>query len=239
MKRVSLLFIIFSIPIFLFAQADTIPSTEYKFLQKSILPTSLILAGSLLSGQQNEIRLKNKVLKKYGSDPNFGIDDYLPFMPIAELYLADLLHVEAKNHWFDQSKNLFMTVTLNQIIVTSLKYGINKTRPNGEQHAFPSGHTSFAFATAAVLQEEFKETSPILSYTGYGFAVSTGALRVINNQHWLSDVLVGAGIGILSAKIIYHFEPLKHWNPFRKKKNVVLLPYFSSQLYGVRSSIVF
>jgi len=239
MKRASLLFILFSIPIFLFAQADTIPSTEYKFLQKCILPTSLILAGSLLSGQQNEIRLKNKVLKKYGSDPNFRIDDYLPFIPIAELYLADLLHVEAKNHWFDQSKNLFMTVTLNQLIVTSLKYSINKTRPNGEQHAFPSGHTSFAFATAAVLQEEFMHSSPVFAYSGYGLAMTTGALRIINNKHWVSDVLVGAGIGILSAKIIYQFKPLKHWNPFREKKNGVLLPYFSSQCYGVRSSIIF
>lgn len=34
-------------------------------------------------------------------------------------------------------------------------------------------------------------------------ATATGIMRVLNNRHWVSDVLSGAGIGILSGEIAY------------------------------------
>jgi membrane-associated phospholipid phosphatase len=42
---------------------------------------------------------------------------------------------------------------------------------------------------------------------GYTVATATGTFRMLNNRHWLSDVLVGAGIGILSAKASYIIYP--------------------------------
>lgn len=224
---------------FLFAQADTTSQSKQKFLKKAIFPTTLILAGSALSGSQVELKLRDQVLQKIGGNDHFPIDNYLQAAPIAEMYLADLVGIRAQNHWFDQSKNLLMTDVLNQTIVTVLKYAINKTRPNGNHHSFPSGHTSFAFANATVLYEEFRATGPVLAYSGFGFATTTGTLRILNNRHWLSDVMAGAGIGILSAKIIYHFQPLKNWNPFRKKKNLVVLPQFSDHSYALHLSLVF
>jgi membrane-associated phospholipid phosphatase len=59
-----------------------------------------------------------------------------------------------------------------------------------------------------------------LAYSNYVFVSATGALRIMNNAHWFSDVVVGAGIGILVTKIVYMFNPLIKWNPFLKKKKL-------------------
>jgi membrane-associated phospholipid phosphatase len=39
-------------------------------------------------------------------------------------------------------------------------------------------------------------------------ATATGFLRMYNDKHWFSDVMAGAGIGILSTKIAYWLYPL-------------------------------
>ena len=45
--------------------------------------------------------------------------------------------------------------------------------------------------------------SPWYSVAGYGVATATGVMRVLNNRHWISDVLSGAGIGIMSTELAY------------------------------------
>jgi len=42
-----------------------------------------------------------------------------------------------------------------------------------------------------------------MPYAAYGVASGVGLLRVANNKHYISDVLIGAGIGILSMKAAY------------------------------------
>jgi len=156
----------------------------------------------------------------------------LVFVPAVEMYIADVAGVKSKNHWFDQTKNLFISNLLTMGITYSLKYAINKTRPNGSPHSFPSGHTTFAFTNATVLYNEFYESSPVLAYSGYAVAITTGAFRMINNKHWFSDVLVGAGIGILVTNLVYYFEPMKNFNPFKKSKNIVVIPSIDYDSYG-------
>ena len=57
--------------------------------------------------------------------------------------------------------------------------------------SFPSGHTSAAFAMATVLAVEYPKYRVPL----YALAIAVGASRVLQNKHFPSDVLVGAGIG--------------------------------------------
>ena len=45
--------------------------------------------------------------------------------------------------------------------------------------------------------------SPWFSLGAYTLATATGVMRVLNNRHWISDVLSGAGIGILSVELGY------------------------------------
>ncbi len=203
-------------------------------LSQSILPVSLIVSGILISDSVFEKNFQKEVRSTAGNNFSSSLDDYTRFAPIAQLYIADIAGLKAKNHWFDQTKNLILSSAITQLITTGLKRNIHKVRPNDfNAKAFPSGHTSHAFATAAVLYEEFNESSPFLAQSGYFFAGATGALRMMNNKHWLSDVLAGAGIGILVTKLVYHFDYLIAWNPFKKSKNTYFLPTYNENGVGL------
>lgn len=200
--------------------------------KKSIVPISLIGLGVIVNNSSFEKELQTNLRNKVGNNYELRIDDYLQYAPIVEMYSADLLGVKAKNHWFDQTKYLLISNLISATITHSFKYISKKERPNGAPYSFPSGHTTLAFTNAGVLYNEFKDNSPALAFSGYAFATTTGAFRMINNKHWLSDVLVGAGVGIISAELVYYFEPFKNFNPFEKAKGITLLPQIGSDNYG-------
>jgi undecaprenyl-diphosphatase len=73
-------------------------------------------------------------------------------------------------------------------------------RPFSSHDAFPSGHTTVAFALAASLSEEIhRPWATALLYAG---ATGTGWSRLNDHKHWLSDVLAGATVGITAANVI-------------------------------------
>ena len=224
------------------SQNDTIKrSNENKFLKKKfIIPTALAGAAFLLTKSDFEISLQNKLQKRLNNNFNTKIDDYTRYVPVLQMYTADLLGVEAKNHWFAQSRNLALSLLITKYTTSILKGIIVKPRPNLQNNnAFPSGHTSAAFASATVLYEEFKHTSPLLAYSGYIFASGTAYLRMANNAHWLSDVLFGAAIGIGITKLVYHFDYLFDWNPFKNNEGLMVLPTFTNQTVGLTGILRF
>jgi membrane-associated phospholipid phosphatase len=82
---------------------------------------------------------------------------------------------------------------------------------SGGSHAFPSGHTSMAFALATSLSEEIRRPwATAVLYTGAGLVAWS---RMNDNKHWLSDVAAGAMLGVFSAKVvngswrIFHIRP--------------------------------
>lgn len=212
---------------------------SFTLLKKSIVPISLIGFGVIVNNSNFEKELQTNLRNKVGNNYELRIDDYLQYVPIVEMYSADLLGVKSKNHWFDQTKYLLISNLISATITHSLKNITNKERPNGASYSFPSGHTTLAFTNACVLYNEFKDNSPVLAFSGYAFAATTGAFRMINNKHWLSDVLVGAEIGIISAELVYYFEPFKNFNPFEKSKNITLLPQLGNDNYGFYFAYVF
>jgi hypothetical protein len=226
------------------AQNDTInikSKEKNSFLKMSILPIALISGGILISSSNFEKSFQEDVRNAVGNDFSTTVDNYTRYVPIVELYAADVMGVKAKNHWFDQTKNLTLSIVITDFITFKLKKHIYKIRPNGspDGESFPSAHTSSAFTNATVLYEEFKETSPLLAYSGYAFATTTGALRIMNNAHWLGDVLVGAGIGILVSEVVYYFDPIIKWNPFKMAKNVTLIPEIDNHQYGFYMCVKF
>jgi len=196
------------------------------------MPVSMIAAGILIHKGQFEQDLQESIISRVGENFDSNIDDYFQYAPIAEMYLADALGVKSRNHWFDQTKYLLISNLITSGITQGLKNITQKERPNGSSRSFPSGHTSFAFTNATVLKNEFQATAPLLAYSGYAFAATTGVYRMLNNKHWLSDVLVGAGIGILVTELVYYFEPFKAFNPFKKSGSLTLIPKISGQQYG-------
>lgn len=208
------------------------PKKPHSLLKKSIVPLSLIGFGLIINNSDFEKNLQTDLRNSVGNDYGFKIDNYLLFVPVIQMYAADALGVESKNHWFDQTKYLFISNVVATGISELLKSTISKTRPDGDPYSFPSGHTTIAFTNAAVLQNEFQETAPVFAYSGYAFATTTGVFRMLNNRHYLSDVLMGAGIGILVTQLVYHFEPFKNFNPFKKSKGISFFPQYKENTYG-------
>ncbi len=137
-----------------------------------IVPVGLIGTALLLNNSEFE----KKAQSRLGGSSSTTIDDYSRFAPVAQMYIADIAGVPSQNHWFDQTKNLGVSLLLTDLITTKLKKNIDKDRPSGDNsNSFPSAHSAYAFTTATVLYEEFKESSPLLAYSGYGFAVATAS----------------------------------------------------------------
>ena len=95
---------------------------------------------------------------------------------------------------------IFRAQLLSQSVVQVGKYMTNRQRPDrSNSQSLPSGHTASGFATAGVLQRNFGWK---VGLPAYAFAAYIGASRIDANRHHLSDVVLGAGIGLLSARAV-------------------------------------
>lgn len=93
--------------------------------------------------------------------------------------------------------DLIRSQTINAVLTQGVKLAVRRQRPDGTSFSFPSGHTSTTFTTATVLQRHFgwKVGAP-----AYAVAAFVGGSRLQENRHYLSDVLFGAAIGIVSGR---------------------------------------
>jgi membrane-associated phospholipid phosphatase len=89
---------------------------------------------------------------------------------------------------------------LSQTVVQATKFAIGRERPDGSNsHSFPSGHSASAFATATVVQRHFGWKAGVPAYAFAGFVATS---RMASTRHYLSDVLVGAGVGIAAGRTV-------------------------------------
>lgn len=210
--------------------------------KKIIVPTTLMVTGLSLNTMDTKTKIQDFVRAPFNNYKT-SLDDYIQYAPIAMMYGADLLKIPARNSVWNQSKYLVFSELITASIVHLLKNTTKIARPQSSTlTSFPSGHTGQAFVASQVLFNEYYRTRPLLSLSGYAFAGATGALRVINNRHWVPDVLMGAGIAILVTNLVYYFEPLKDWNPFKKRTSdtsILVFPQLNNDLYGMQMKIVF
>ncbi len=127
------------------------------------------------------------------------------------------------------------------ISVNSIKSTGNVIRPDGSSNnSFPSGHTAISFVGAEFLWQEYKDVSIWYGISGYLIASGTGFFRMYNNRHWLTDVSMGAGIGILSTKIAYWTLPYvdnKLFKSFFGSDEITIRPQGTVEIgLGVNSS---
>lgn len=132
------------------------------------------------------------------------------------------------------------SVVISNVITLGIKVIAGRARPyldrddpadfkfmrglrGSDYQAFPSGHTSAAFAFAAITTSETSRWSnnarwPVAAIT-YGAAVLTGASRIYNYRHWASDVVAGAAIGTITGLTVYRYQ---HAHPGNRIDNALL-----------------
>lgn len=217
MKLIFYILISYLYSISSFGQSGQSDSIHQRYLKPSalIIPGSVIIYGSLkpvIKGIQNiDDTIYNRILRNHAGF-HTNVEGYLMWAPSASIYILDACNVTTK-HTFKEH----LILDAGSIVITggigfvmrqiSSNIPVYKTK-NTE---FPSGHTANAFRGAEIWHQELKDRNPILSYGGYVVASGVGLLRIYNKQHYLTEVLAGAGLGIISTKITYWiFDKVKN-----------------------------
>ncbi|MHB0947775.1 MAG: phosphatase PAP2 family protein [Gemmatimonadaceae bacterium] len=153
-------------------------------------------------------------------------------VPGAPIIGVSLYAVGRLAHW-DRVADLGLhgteAILVGNVVNTAIKWTVGRARPYAvadsnpndyrlfrgfregrDYSSFPSGHALAAFAAAAAVTSESSRWRPGAQwYVGpvmYGGAAAVALSRLYNNQHWASDVVMGAGIGTFAGlKVVrYH-----------------------------------
>ena len=142
---------------------------------------------------------------------------------------------------------LLESLSFSGLSVISVRFVAGRSRPysgdgpwkfNGftldnEIQSFPSGHTTVAFGMSTILAERIDTWWSRVFF--YGMASLTAYARVLNNQHWLSDVVVGGAFGLGAGLFVIQRE---------KERGNHLTPsgahfFIQPSLKGIRVTYVF
>ena len=160
------------------------------------------------------------------------IDDFTQYAATGSYFAFDLMGVKAKHNL----KSRLFVASVAHIIMGStvnlMKKSVPILRPDfSASNSFPSGHTATAFVGAELIWQEYRHQSIWYGVGAYTVAVGTGFFRMYNNRHWLSDVVMGAGIGVLSTKMAYWMLPRLEDRPQKRKNPFLLMPSYNGKQF--------
>jgi membrane-associated phospholipid phosphatase len=220
----------------------TAPDTVKKLHSKPLAlvpPVVLITYGALsffvTPIRQLDYTINGEIAK---TDPTFSskAESYFQFAPIAIVYGLNLVGVSGKNTFIDRTALLALSGGILGVSGLATKKLTHRLRPNGDDYlSFPSGHTSTAFLGAEFLAQEYSQKSVWYGVAGYTIAATTGVFRLYNRDHWFSDVVAGAGFGILSTKLSYLVYPYIRNALTHKDKNgksTMFVPTYQDGMAG-------
>ncbi len=211
-----------------FLPEDIINSEAYRMTHISL---PLMVVG--LSTINTDKRFRS-MRNSYIPTLRFHYDDYLQYAPAALLVGMKVSGVEGASTWGKMLTADAFSAGIMAITVNTLKLTTSRLRPDRSSYnSFPSGHSATAFMTATMLHKEYGLTrSPFYSIAGYSLATATALSRQLNNKHWFSDVLVGAGIGIVSTEMGYFLADQIFGSKGRVRNDKQYKPYVIDKKYG-------
>ncbi|WP_121810241.1 phosphatase PAP2 family protein [Mucilaginibacter kameinonensis] len=227
----------------------TAPDTVKHLHSKSItlIPPAVLIAYGASSFALHPLRRFDRYIYKEAGEHNFAtrshIENYLQYAPPVLVYGLNFAGIHGKNTFIDRTLVYVMAQGMLNISTFTLKKLTHRLRPdNSDYNSFPSGHTGNAFAGAEFMSQELGDNSAAYSVIGYAFATTTGVFRIYHKDHWFSDVIAGAGFGILSTKAAYLLYPYIRNNLFKagreKEKNRSLPKEFQKKKNQGSSSIL-
>ena len=187
-----------------------------------ILPSAFIIYGFIGLNSERLRALDFSIREELRYvDRKVSLDDYLEFSPLVAVYGLKMLGGKGKHDLRELSLITGSSMVIMSASVFSIKRLTGIERPDGSEFtSFPSGHTATAFMCAEILSQEYKDESRLYGILGYTAAAATGYLRIYNDKHWFSDVVAGAGFGILSTKLSYYLHKKLQSRISRTKKHL-------------------
>lgn len=166
----------------------------------------------------------------------YPVENYLQYAPIVMVYGLNFAGIHGKNTFIDRSILLGLSEGIFGAFTFVLKSSSDRLRPNGQdRYSFPSGHSGSAFVAAEFMSQEFADKSPLYGIAAYTCASATAILRVYNHKHWFSDIVAGAGFGILATKAAYFIYPHFRNKLFKSKderKSTLIMPQVGRGMIG-------
>lgn len=149
--------------------------------------------------------LRNNIMPEF----RYHYDDYLQYLPAGVMVGLKAFGYEGRSSWAGMLVSDAFSAAIMAAAVNGVKYSVGRLRPDGSRYnSFPSGHTATAFMTATMLYKEYGWREPLLGIGGYTVAAVTGVSRIMNNRHWLTDVVAGAAVGIGAVHLGYYLTDL-------------------------------
>jgi membrane-associated phospholipid phosphatase len=202
------------------------PKSKGRFLKAFIVP--IAVGGFAALSEQYRYRVRDWRNENY---PHFKTmsDDVIQYAPMIAVYALHGLGIRGKNDIPNATALMVKGAVVTTALFFVFKYTQHELRPDGSDFAsYPSGHTEQAFAAATFLHKEYGHRSVWYTIAGYTVATGVGAMRILNNKHWLPDVLVGAAAGILAVNLVYLNHQYRWGKNYKKKKKnqALILPTY-------------
>lgn len=227
------------------AEPDTIAlHNPYEFRPVQLIVPAALIGVGVIGLESDWLKFQNRETRdelQEHAHSKLSVDDFTQFAPLAATYGLKLCGVKSQHDWVDMTIIAGTAYMLTSVSVYGIKSLTKVERPDGSyRNSFPSGHTASAFAGAELLRREYWSSSPWIGVAGYVVAAGTGFLRMYNNRHWLTDVLAGAGVGILSVEAAYWLYPLITKVFFKKRyTKIFVAPKFGTGAVGLSAQITF
>ena len=221
-------------------------SSEQKVFrpQQLILPSALIAVGAFGVNNGWFCSVKESLrddFQDWRGDSRFRADDYMQYLPVAANLGLGLLGAKGRHPLREQVAATATAYAAMGIMVNVTKHTVKEKRPDSNsRNSFPSGHTATAFMGAELVREEYGNG---YGAGAYAFATGIAVLRLYNDRHWLNDVIAGAGVGILAARVGYWLLPWERklfgWD--KSKTTVTIVPTYDTTAgsFGVSMAAVF
>ena len=223
------------------AVGDTIQTTvpqELHFNYKQIVIPAVFISYGLIGLKSDALIDINEDIRKQtteSSSRRTTIDNFSQYAPAVSVYALNALGIPGKHNFRDRTIILATSYILMSATVMGLKSVTKVERPDGSaNNSVPSGHTATAFAGAEFMYQEYKDQSIWYGVAGYAVATGTAYLRIYNDRHWFTDIVAGAGIGILSTKVAYWLNPYISTKILHtKKKLAICAPFYNGNQVGL------
>ena len=136
---------------------------------------------------------------------NHHWEDYgLALSPLAATWVMKACGVKSRSTTQRMLTANGLAVGLTIGLSQTLRWSVTERSPDGSNtNSLPSIQASLAYMGATVLSREYGHISPWITIGGYAAATGTQMLRIEHNAHWMNDIIMGAGVGVVSTHLAY------------------------------------